>query len=104
MYTCAYVYGCMYIWINQYWVRSLNYIWVTSAMGLWIRHKNLDDVVFSNIAFIMNINVISSAKSSHVCTQGKIQLIATLNYYACSVPPLASVNWFAFPEWFLLTM
>ena len=26
------------------------------------------------------------------------QLIAILNNYACSLPPLASVNWSAFPE------
>ena len=32
------------------------------------------------------------------------QLIATLNNYACSMPPLANVNWSAFPECFLPTM
>ena len=28
------------------------------------------------------------------------QLIATLNNYACLLPPLANVNWSAFPEYF----
>ena len=28
------------------------------------------------------------------------QLIATLNNYACSLPPLTNINWSAFPEWF----
>ena len=32
------------------------------------------------------------------------QLIATLNNYACSLPPLANVDWSAFPECFLPTM
>ena len=32
------------------------------------------------------------------------QLIATLNNYACSLPPLAKVDWSAFPEWFLPTL
>ena len=32
------------------------------------------------------------------------QLIATLNNYACSLPPLANVYWSAFLECFLLTM
>ena len=32
------------------------------------------------------------------------QLIATLNYYACSLPLLANVNWSTFPECFLPTM
>ena len=32
------------------------------------------------------------------------QLIATLNNYACSLPPLANVDWPAFPECFLPTM
>ena len=32
------------------------------------------------------------------------QLIPTLNSYACSLPPLAKVDWSAFPECFLLTM
>ena len=73
---------------------------------LWVygSDKNLDDIILSNIAFIMNIYMINSAKTSHVCTQGEIQLIATLNYYAYSLPPLASVNWSAFPQYFLLTM
>ena len=46
---------------------------------------------------------------SHVCTQVKFillspQLIATLNNYSCSLPPLANVNYFAFPEFFLPTI
>ena len=32
------------------------------------------------------------------------QLIATLNNYACSLPPLANVDWSAFPECFLPIM
>ena len=28
------------------------------------------------------------------------QLIATLNNYACLLPPLANVDWFALPEYF----
>ena len=32
------------------------------------------------------------------------QLVAILNNYACSLPPLANVNWSAFPQCFLLTM
>ena len=32
------------------------------------------------------------------------QLIATLNNYACLLPPLANVDWSAFPECFLPTM
>ena len=32
------------------------------------------------------------------------QLIATLNNYACSLPPLANVDWSAFPKCFLPTM
>ena len=32
------------------------------------------------------------------------QLIATLNNYACLLPPLANVDWSAFPECFLATM
>ena len=32
------------------------------------------------------------------------QLIATLNNYACALPPLANVDWSAFPECFLPTM
>ena len=32
------------------------------------------------------------------------QSIATLNNYACLLPPLAKVDWSAFPECFLLTM
>ena len=32
------------------------------------------------------------------------QLIATLNSYACSLPPLAKVDWSAFPKCLLLTM
>ena len=32
------------------------------------------------------------------------QLVATLNIYACSLPPLAKVDWSAFPECFLPTM
>ena len=32
------------------------------------------------------------------------QLIATLNNYACSLPPLANEDWSAFPECFLPTM
>ena len=32
------------------------------------------------------------------------QLIATLNNYAYLLPPLANVDWFDFPECFLLTM
>ena len=74
MYTCAYVYGCMYIWINQYWVGLLNYIWVTSAMGLWIRHKNLNDIIFSNIAFIMTIYLTSSAKPATFVHKVKFSL------------------------------
>ena len=29
------------------------------------------------------------------------QLIATLNNYACTLPPLANINWSAFSECFL---
>ena len=32
------------------------------------------------------------------------QLIATLNNYACSLPPLVNVNWSTFPKCFMLTM
>ena len=32
------------------------------------------------------------------------QLIATLNNYACLLPPLANVDWSAFPECFLPTI
>ena len=32
------------------------------------------------------------------------QLIATLNNYACSLPPLANVDWSVFPECFLPIM
>ena len=32
------------------------------------------------------------------------QLLATLSNYAYSLPPVANVDWFTFPECFLLTM
>ena len=32
------------------------------------------------------------------------QLIATLNNYACSLPPMANVDWFTSAECFLPTM
>ena len=32
------------------------------------------------------------------------QLIATLNNYACLLPPLANFNWYASPECFIMTM
>ena len=50
------------------------------------------------------------AKTRHVRTQLELkfillpQLIATLNKYACSLPPLANVDWSAFSECFLPTM
>ena len=44
------------------------------------------------------------AKISHVCIQTEIhllpQLIATLNNYACSLPPLVNANWSASQECF----
>ena len=40
-------------------------------------------------------------ESKHVRTQTEIRFIApTLNNYACSLPPLGSVSWSAFPECF----
>ena len=33
-----------------------------------------------------------------------LQLIATLNNYACLLPALVNVDWSAFPEYFLPTM
>ena len=49
------------------------------------------------------------AKTSHVCAQTEIHLIATafiatLINYGCSLPPLANVDWSVFPEGFLLMM
>ena len=37
---------------------------------------------------------------SHIRSLLLPQLIATLNSYACSLPPLANVNWSTFPECF----
>ena len=60
------------------------------------------EIVWSQI----NIIVTVWAKTSHVWIQTEINFIAsayiaTLNNYACcSLPPLATVNWTAFPECF----
>ena len=60
------------------------------------------------ITLLPKIYVTIGAKTRHVRTLTEIhfiaQLIATLNNYACSLPPLANVDWSAFPECFLLTM
>ena len=49
-------------------------------------------------------------ETPHFCIQTEIhliavpQLIATLNNYTCSLPPLANFDWSASPECFFLTM
>ena len=55
---------------------------------------------------IMEIIVTVWAKIRHVHTQTEIHFIApaSLNNYACALPPLANVDWSAFPECFLPTM
>ena len=57
---------------------------------------------------IIGIFVTVSAKTRHVRTQTEIYFIAPAysytNNYACSLPPLANVDWSAFPECFLPTM
>ena len=50
-----------------------------------------------------------SKKTRLVRTQTEIHFIApaysyTINNYACALPPLANVEWSAFPECFLPTM
>ena len=64
------------------------------------------------IVISLHINTIDNclyvtvwAKNRHVCTQTEIHFIApdyiaTLNNYTCSLPPLAKVDWSAFPECF----
>ena len=51
----------------------------------------------------INLIVTVWAKTQHVRTQTEIHFIAPANY-ACALPPLASVDWSAFPECFLPTM
>ena len=47
-------------------------------------------------------------KHSHVLIQTEIHIItpaySTLIIYVYPLPPLANVNWFAFPEWLLPTI
>ena len=62
------------------------FTWTFRLIWLWLSEQKLD-MFAHKLKFIL-----------------LPQLIATLNNYACSLPPMAKVDWFAFPECFLLTM
>ena len=57
------------------------------------------------LSLVVGIIVTAWAKTRHVHTQTENHFIAPAqNNYACSLPPLAKVDWSAFPECFLPTM
>ena len=69
---------------------------------------NMSDHTSNNMEQTINVTV--RAETRHIRTQTEIYFIAPayshtkINSYACSLPPLAKVNWSAFPECFLPTM
>ena len=65
-------------------------------------------MLYQWLNLLISIKYDRLSKTSHVHIKTEIhfipQLTATLHNYACSLPPLANVNWSPFPECFFPTM